>query len=339
MAALDETDHGLGERLNIQRNHISAFRSGEWKRASYVELRRLAVWAASRGFQLPTLRPSPVWRRFQNSSVRIFRAGNRWDTIAENTIQNFLHDLDSEAKLFEGEITQSAVASAMHSGNCVFIGSPKTSRATEIALSLLFGIVPSRRKIAVTAPIRFTWVDVTDERPFTRLPSKDQTAGLEVLGSDGWNSFDADFLGTPNFRAYEGTGRDVGLVAVVSGPLESKREVTTLFVAGYSGFSTAELAVEIPRDGLPLIQYELNRQSRELVDQPMIPGVVSIGVLETVWKKPSGGDSRTVIAAESKWHAPSVPLESLFGPSKIVVPDGHRRSKRSSLSLSTVPIK
>jgi hypothetical protein len=99
-----------------------------------------------------------------------------------------------------------------------------------------------------------------------------------ILGASGLDVGEA-------LRPMDRKGRDAGVMVVCYRPLDTDKEVTTIVLAGHSGFATFDMAMDFVRDELRFEAHELR------------PHAVTMRVLTAIYKKRAGrGDSRSRVA-------------------------------------------
>ncbi|HEV3063006.1 MAG TPA: hypothetical protein VGY48_32475, partial [Vicinamibacterales bacterium] len=82
--------------------------------------------------------------------------------------------------------------------------------------------------------------------------SSDASAGIAVTGSaKSKNGYylPVDWRTPKTYARWSGKGRDAGVLVVCNKPCGAEKDVTTLILAGYSGFATQDMATDVVADG------------------------------------------------------------------------------------------
>lgn len=308
LATLGLTDRGVAEELGINLAHFRRLREDNWTTISRPELQKLLCWGKRHGADLLTVEPSPVWRTLPGKQVVLLRgcdpSGNALpsDLQAEARLLEELKAEDCIVKhMSSAEIDAVKVKGLMKASNCIFIGSPKHNAATEHALAALWGLTPHDSRLAnrSKAPVQFAWAKDSMRRTSAFSHSDGRNCGVYVSASGGRGRerteycVPADWMPADEYRRWTGRGRDAGILVVCRNPLGTEMAVTSIVLAGFSGFATVDMASDLVSDSL-------------LVESDAVtPGRPVLRALSTLYKKPSiKDDSRVRISKGRRWFSP-----------------------------------
>jgi hypothetical protein len=222
-------------------------------------LHRLFLFAHEHGFEQPfRVEPNPIWKDFEDSEgARIFRGTRKSDVPVESHLLRYLERLHSEKT--HSTTTFDGVEEAMKLSNCVFIGSPKASPASEIALARLWDAEPfdDQSKNRGRIPIHFLGMR-PEQKPTSALLEESTRHGFNIQcpGVNGRSYLKVDWLPLEKYAPYKGSGQDAAILVICRQPLGTKENVTTILIAGYTGLSTLVAAQEITSKKIPDLKAE-----------------------------------------------------------------------------------
>jgi hypothetical protein len=275
LEALNLSDLGLEKRTGINREHIAQVRDGNFKTISYRELHVFMGLANQAGMELFTLRHHPIWNSFKGTSVKLIREGGQsiWASKVESQLAVFFlseaQNLACRAEPIIGLHNTPEVLNLMKTHNCIFTGSVKYNKATEIALAALWDMQAfvSTNENLKKAPLAFAfpeWSEGRGESAFVEPLTTSQRPGLyinNVSGSAKKRHFlELTYISPPEYRMWSGLGWDGGLLVVCRRPLQTKADVTTIIIAGYTGIATSEMAREVTQESINIGAKELEAE-------------------------------------------------------------------------------
>lgn len=236
----------------------------EW-RLSRTQIEKLTVLA--RGAGLPhafVLRANPVWATFEESSATIFRGEPPADAMIESKLSDFLQQMNGHprTKTIHRVPSEAEIRKAMTETNCIFVGSPRSNPATEIALCLLSGARPFDGSAGnrVKVPVHIIGADSGTSRDSAIvLPGRGHGFSIDGGDGSGRKSLDVHWVPAEDYAKKKVEGRDAGVVVLCKSPFGTKKNVTTILLLGYRGLATHELAAQLMR-GAPPITEEMLRQ-------------------------------------------------------------------------------
>jgi hypothetical protein len=307
-------DEELAKELRLDRNHVAAIKNGVWKRLTPRELRRLGVWAARHGANLPMVRPNPLWATLTGGSVRLYPtahprgSGRKWEAEAEGKLADVFHRIGCQTEP-TGHLSPDSIIDSIRSANCVFIGSPKSNVATEFALAALFGIKPGNPSSPIEdSRFKFHWPNpsmLSNSSSFGRNIQRKEDPGIRVAGAGRSHFIDASYIDPDQFLAWKGRGGDIGVVVVCRKPLDAVADVTTIVLCGFTGFATLDITRAIIEDGVPIFEYQFVPDLAGFPLEPMIPiGQPVIRFMRTTYEKRAGSDSREPVEDSRHWMPP-----------------------------------
>lgn len=252
----------------ITDEHINQLRDDSWTDISRAELQILfalsrSLPASEKPFQLIVDRPHPLWQTFATGDAIVFRSRKppRDREIVEDSdvLNELLRQTDLDAR--DAEVVSKGdrldVLALVHEHNAIFTGSPKFNEHAETALAHVFGMKPfdesaeNRKK----SPIQYYWNNWNEMRKlrargsaFCEQSTKTRPHGLTIRTPGGK---DRHFPTIPRFdRATEGW--DIGVLVAKRFRIDSVSPVTSIFIAGHSGFSARMIARDIAVGGIYL---------------------------------------------------------------------------------------
>jgi len=246
MEALGLSDVEMQQQVGIDRRTIEKLRrdAPDW-RLSREMLQRLMVFAFEHGYRdgIFQVRPHPLWQTFHSATPLIIRSGEERDAEVEAHLRAFLRNLGAGSELMVWENVPEPdleiLRSLMRTKNCIFVGSPKASHASEIALATLFGVEPFQRP-QESAVLRFLGMRRRNLFEESAFLVDDDPHGIEASSPDhAERRFAAvDWRPPEEYAAFSGEGQDAAAVVVCRRPLGIEVDVTTVVIAGYTGLAT-----------------------------------------------------------------------------------------------------
>lgn len=216
-------------------------------------LHRLMLFSFENGFRhgIFEVRPNQIWENFVDHDALIYREDREWDSQVERKLRAYFRTIDSKPSLrmldllgrdveMEQQIAQ--VERDIRESNCVFLGSPKYSFGTEIALSLLWGIQPfdpSPENLS-QAPVRFCGMEANHRFEKSSMIEKEGMPGFKIClpGQSSPNYVPVRRFDQVAFEAFDGEADDASVVVTCHRPLGTMAKVTSIVIAGYSGLAT-----------------------------------------------------------------------------------------------------
>jgi DNA-binding Xre family transcriptional regulator len=261
----------LAERIGVSPQKLNAMMSDQWEYITRDALERTADFLELEVSEIFELVPVDFWRPIEEANGYILLRGSqsptvkdreillpKYDDLASQVVKNFMRkslgDV-AEPPVVEHHQDEKELMKKARSQNCVVIGSPKTSAATEILLSRFFGAEPfdstlaNRRKI----PFGFCWPDSSSIVQSSSLTCS-ELAREEVKNVPGIATMDgvhirADLKPPDEFRAWKTKeGLDCGLVFVANRPFETKNNIKLIVLAGFGGIGTLAAAKALVED-------------------------------------------------------------------------------------------
>ncbi len=264
---LDAPDLARETRVDQRTIDKLRFDTSDW-RLSRKALYNLTLFAHSKGFTkgIFEVRPLPFWQSFEGQDVIVHREYRSWDAKGEVQLREFFSKLNSKPLVEalsgdtlaqEKEWLIEKISTQMRNYNCVFIGSPKCSLATEIALSLIWGAEPFDSSPSNVAKVPLHFLGMQPEhryRASAMIEGGNQTGFRIKLSKTGQSIFvPVDRLPTESYLRSSKEGCDASAVVVCSQPLETSNPVTTIVISGYTGLATS-LAIDTLIYGDPSIE-------------------------------------------------------------------------------------
>ena len=303
-------DRAVAAELGINLPHVRRLRTDTWTEISRADLQAILCWCRRHDCDVFSVEPSPIWRTLPEHEVVLLRGSDK----DKNPLPA---DAQTEAQLLEVltaeqcKVTSLPIDSAnmgqvvefMKTKNCIFIGSPKHNLATEAALTALWPSSSEGEK----CPFQFLWNSSPRKSLFGRAIRGSETPGISVR-IDGKKGFryelvPVDWKSQPEYVRWTGRGKDAGALVVCHKPLKTDADVTTIILAGFSGFATIDMAKDIVTDGFGI------------PTEGVQPDTPIVRILSATFKKAAGkGESRERIERGRKWLSP--PWEQLASLSK-----------------------
>jgi len=287
----DLTPEELRRQLATRGLRLKPARLQEFIDGTFVSIRRreaevLMNWCHDQGGHFFDRVESTAWRTFTANVKTVLFSGCddrgaplKNDLKVQEYVHTFLEERSCRVLPPQTGIDDiTTVRRAMRAHNCVFIGSPKSNPASEIALALMFQALPFNSSSENRSKMRLRFrsahwpsrvgdyasIDLVEPgsseglvlRPeewgeeFSRQARAQRDAGSgRVQGSPPseeilrvpWRPFD-------EFCRAAGRSFEAGAIVVAHRPLGATRDVTTMVLAGYSAYSTRQIAHDLARD-------------------------------------------------------------------------------------------
>lgn len=297
----------LAAELNVNPPHLERLRDGTWTTVNRTDLQSLLCWARKRDRELIAVVENPLWRTLSKKEVMVFRGkSDTGNPLASdsNVETELLEALEQEqctftSRALDAEEARRDIPELMKTTNCVFIGSPKLNAATEVALSQLWALKPfdSSQRNQERSPLQFIWESgYTGQSAFGHCRAVHEHIGVYVGVRDGSgvvnrrHAVPVDWKPAKAYANWVGKAKDAGVTVACYKPLGTNGDVTTIVLAGHSGFATHDMALDLVRDGLRFETDELR------------PNVPTMKVLWAPYKKLSGlNGSRVRLAKGRRW--------------------------------------
>jgi hypothetical protein len=259
-------------------------------------LHKLCLFAHSHGVDAFRIEPHPIWRSFGDSEALLFRGPKKADVPVEKHLIEYFERLNCE---IDSSTSFSSLDEKMREHNCVIIGSPKANRASELALTLLWGAEPfeSSVKNREKIPIGFHGMQTDGTEPSALLQESTRHA-ISILppGSKERSFLKIDWIPPEKFGPYKGIGQDAAVLVVCNRPLGTTKDVTTIVIAGYTGLATLVAAQEATYKEIPDLQPDET------------PGQPALAALKFRYKKKKqykrADNLRTLEEGSTKWAPP-----------------------------------
>ena len=264
---LDKDDVALGKLTQVDWRTIRKLRIDDenW-RLSRKALHSLTLFAHSKGYRgIFEVRPLPFWERFKGSEAIIYREDRYWDAKGEAQLRDYLAKLNAEATVVlpdEEDLARDKdwhierIADRICNRNCIFLGSPKFSFASEIALSLLWGAQPFDDSISNTSkiPLRFMGMSASHQYANSALIEGGSRYGIRIQTPETGQPvrIPVERFTEEEYEKLAGEYRDAGVVVVADQPLGTQQHVTTMIICGYTGLATSLATNELIYGDPPL---------------------------------------------------------------------------------------
>jgi hypothetical protein len=207
----------------------------------------------------------PIWETFDRKAhTNIYRGRPIWDAEIERTLRRFLQRIGGKPAMVIAEEKPRAIQKAMKETNCIFVGSPKSNAATEIALCLLYGATPfdasapNRRKI----PVQIVGADPKVKKSSAVLVPSRGTHQFEIAVRGGKEVLPVHWIPQEAYERWHGENDDAAVVIVCASPLGTSKPVTTILVMGYTGLATESAARQLTHGELPLMHAQLSQRGK-----------------------------------------------------------------------------
>jgi hypothetical protein len=231
------TPDSIEAEFQFNREQVIAVRDDTWTSISRAELQVYFSLALRHGVDFAPLPIHPAWQTFDKpalvfSSRDVAGSIRPCDLEAERVLRNAT---GFAGKHVDAPPTRKTVVDAIKGHNCLFIGSPRNNPATSHALNYLW---PS----GATPPFIFQFKDWTDLGGTGAFGSDSPDGGMGALVVRGAKR---DFRLAVTHQAPNKVGYDFGALVVCRQPRDAKADVTTIILAGHSGFATADMARDL----------------------------------------------------------------------------------------------
>ena len=310
----------LKAKLGLDHRTIDKLRrnSGDW-RLDAEAFRKLMLFGFERGLRhgMFAIRPHPLWRTFTASTVAdvstsafIYRASRSSDAKVEAALTDFLHHIgcNSTTVMVDPPKTPDVegIRAAMATQNCIFIGSPKSNAASEVALSLLWDAEPfqnsaqNRDKLLVHMLIP----DAERRGPSAVMGPAGRQHGFSIRESkrnSKRRTLPVTWSPLAEYEASRCEGRDAAVVVIAKSPLATANDVTTIVILGYTGYATEITTRELTLGEPPVSADSMNGEGVQLL---------AYSCRYRKPKRPPGatGELRREIEGEGKWGPPWDPV-------------------------------
>lgn len=205
-------------------------------RLSREQLFALLALADEVGYELFEVRPNELWDTFVGSTAHIFRCREREDAHVEAHFSRLFERVNCRTQLHLDDADATLIRDHIDKNNCVFIGAPIASKASETALAHLCQVEAFSPEHHRRSPVAFIGRRPDGEWRSTFLRDESSHA-VKIPGKRvavTWYERD-------RFRTATGQGTDAALV-VARRHSRGDKPVTTVVVAGYRAEGTAEAA-------------------------------------------------------------------------------------------------
>ena len=244
MRALLRASHlspeGIEREYGFNSEQVIAFCTDTWTSVSRAELQIFSTLAEQFDVTFQERPIHPAWRALEAStrpavlflSVGPDRGTQTRDAEAEAAMTA---PTGLSTERFKGMVTKRAVVRAMQSENCIFIGGPRYNLGTTYALEHLW-------KNGGDVPFRFIW-------PEPRKAGRSTGAARSGAATDApglicrVGNQDHHVPISPPDRDTEGF--DLGVLVVCLDPPGAPSGVTSIILAGHSGFATKDMARDL----------------------------------------------------------------------------------------------
>jgi hypothetical protein len=308
MEALSVDDRTLAAELGVNLPHLQRLRDDRWTEISRTNLQALLCWGRKHNRNLFSLTASPLWRTFREAPVVILRGrddkGNPLpsDSDVEGVLIDALKEEACQVDIRNGdEHEYETIVRLVQTNNCIFVGSPKHNLATENVLAALWNLKPADDSALnrAKAPFGFVW-EAAPRRPsafaITKRPADPVGICVNIKGArktPNGHHLKVDWRTPDDYSRWSGKGKDAGVLVVCNRPLSTELDVTTLVLAGHSGFATQDMARDFVGDVLRIASRDV------AAGQPVMR------LLAARYKKVGGRNSpRVPVSKGRRWFGP-----------------------------------
>jgi len=248
------------------------------------------------------VRPHELWETFRSAQASIFREDLTWDTSVEKSIRRFLQHLDCTPNLAYAGDDEEEIRRTIRTRNCIFIGSPKANRATEVALALLSGTRPFDSAVDNRGAMLFQLLGKSPQHKSggSAFLGESTWCGIVVRdpGKDHPHRVKVDWLSDEELRGPARTGHDAAAIVVCRKPLGTVSDVTTVAICGYTGLATQEAAEQLIQGNPPI-------SPEQLTSSENIGIVYTFQFKKRAYSGPRNLDGLKVPVPKSgRWHPP-----------------------------------
>lgn len=262
---LDWNEDDLARAIGIDpRSALKLIEDGKWELRRET-LHRLFLLGFEQGLDhgVFEVRQHELWDTFKGAQASIFRADVTWDTKVEGGIRDFLAHLNCAPTLASSGASAENIRDLVRTRNCIFIGSPKANRASEIVLSLFDGAAPFDASSAnrERASIQFLGRSMSHKDAGSTILAESTWCGILFRSPDKREPLrvKVDWVSEDEFRGAALEGVDGAAIVVCRRPLDATADVTTLVIAGYTGLATQQAAEDLIHGEPPISVEQLER--------------------------------------------------------------------------------
>lgn len=274
----------LAAQTGIDRRTISKLdKDVEW-RLSRRQIEKLIVLSLDAGLEcFFRIRYHPIWATFEEADAHIYRGPPRWDAEIEHQVSLYLQRMGGSPRTIAVPQSIDEISRAMTETNCLFVGSPRSNPATEIALCLLSNAKPfdDRRANRDKVLVQILGIDPPPGMTSAVLvPGREHGFRVSAAKKEH-RTIAAQWLPKEHYDRWYGEGPDAAIVVICRSPLNTTKEVTTILVMGYTGLATQSASHQLTH-GAPIDEQD-----------PYRPGEVRVLSYEFQFKKPQRASSRS----------------------------------------------
>jgi len=273
------------DSIGVADNTLRTLLRDDWDQLARETIERVCDRFGLEISELFELVSDNFWRPFEESNEYMVLRGDKAkdlprDARARTIVTNYLADSfpSIAGTTRDGLADVNEIVEYVRSHNCIIVGSPQSNRVTEVVICRHFGATPfdpsdaNRQKL----PVRFVFPKARRQTSAMAEPWRAVFGGKSSVGLCDMNAerllAKVDWWPRENFlRRTIARGRDAGLLLVINKPLETKKDVKTIVLAGFSAMGTEAAAVA------------LTREFRNL--EPLSGARHVLGVLEAIYKK------------------------------------------------------
>ena len=290
------SDQDVRNELGLDIRTIGKIRDNkhDW-RLDRDALFKLILYGDEHGYEIFRVQPHDLWHTFEKSTALVFRSNKGTDAGVENHLSTWLRKINCDSETIIGCSDRRKVERSLRMTNCIVIGSPIVSLASEIVLALLWGARPfdSSNENCSKLPIRFTGRRPELSKPSAMVVAEGPPAIMvQSRGQKTWRQSKVNWQPREQYASARGSGRDAALL-VVRRQRTISLDVTTVVIAGYTGLATLLASKAITHGEVPIQDSDL-KDSRphaavytyEFTKRVARPG----GKLDNLRQKKEGSD-------------------------------------------------
>lgn len=218
------------------------------------QIEALMLFGYRNGYpEIFSIQHHPLWATFDSAPAFLYRGAPRWDATIEDELSGFLEHMGGKPRSVTTPQSVAAVEKAMKETNCIFVGSPKSNPATEIAICRLAGATPfdGRRTNRDKVPVHMLVGQPPKEPSAVMIGARPY--GFSVRAKDGTrHHIGAHWLPPEQYASWHSQGEDAAIILICRSPLGTSRPVTTIVVMGYSGLATQSAMFQLIKGDIPL---------------------------------------------------------------------------------------